>query len=230
MSGYGRLIATDKPKLRGIGELASLYGGIEYDRSKIEDVFQNATSKKYQELQNANKRATDQYYDRSAINQNSVLDAMRMGRVESQNTQGNQAVSDANMMTTMLANTQATAGDNLLLAQNQNVLDDKEQTEVAMNTREALAYSNEVKLGIGTLSANIYSSDVQKYAAQLGYNGMVQAANTTAWAMMASSAGSYRGSAADKNVTADLQWLWLHDPDAESRAFTWAKLQAETDK
>lgn len=190
---YGSLIGVDNPNLRGAEEISKLYGGILYDRDKIQSIFQDATAQKYNQLRKDAQQVSNKYYDRLSAQGNQMQQTLMQDRAASTRNGTSQGMRQANALASMLGLSQQTSQDNLALAEEEWGLANKQRTEEAQNVKDALQYSNEVKLGIGALSSNIYASDVQKYAAQLGYNAQIQAANTAASAQMAAIHASRSG-------------------------------------
>ena len=199
---YGTPVKATDRGLMSTQDLAVKYGNVDYDRDAIEGVFQGAVDAEYAAKNKEYTRSANQYYNRLATSQNAYLDAMRkqagLQAVQSGASQGMQA---ANQLSGMLGMSQQTSLDATTLAQQQRALADQQAAAQSAATKEALTYANQQKLALGTLGANIYATDAQKYAAELGYNAAVSAANTAASAQGYTADQALQGTTynADKN-------------------------------
>lgn len=183
--------ATDRALL-GAEDLAAKYGNIDYDRGAIENIFQGAVGKEYDAKQNEYGRSASQYTNRLAQSQNSYLDAMRkQAALNSVQSGASRGMNAANELSAMLGMSQQTSADATELAHQQRALIDQRAAAEAAATREALTYANQQKLALGTLGANVYATDAQKYVGELGANAQLEAANTAA---------SAQGYAADQGL------------------------------
>ena len=189
---YGTPVKATDRGLMSTQDLAAKYGNVDYDRDAIEGVFQGAVDAEYAAKNKEYTRSANQYYNRLATSQNAYLDAMRkqagLQAVQSGASQGMQA---ANQLSGMLGMSQQTSLDATTLAQQQRALADQQAAAQSAATKEALTYANQQKLALGTLGANIYATDAQKYVGELGANSQIEVANTGA---------SAQGYVADKGL------------------------------
>jgi hypothetical protein len=178
----GQLTSQQRAGLMGAESLSALYGNIDYDRSAIEGIFNAATDAEFAAKQAAYDRSANKYYDKLGTSQNAYLDAMRRSRAGAITSGVNAGIQNAQELSALLGMSQQTAADATQLAQDQRALSDQYAAAKAGNAQKALEYANATKLQLGTLGANVYGVDAQQYAAELGHNAQVQAANTAAGA------------------------------------------------
>lgn len=175
---YGATMPAQRAQLKGIEELAALYGNITYDQSAIEAIFNAATDKQYEASRKAYERSAQDYYKNIAVAQNTSLEALR--KSQAIQSGANAGMQNANALSAILGISQTAAPDALTLAQEYRALEDEYAAALAANTKESLEYANTVKQALATLGATIYGVDAQQYASELGYNAQVTAANTAA--------------------------------------------------
>lgn len=194
--------ATDRERL-GAASLAAQYGNIDYDRQGIEDVFQKSVDATGAMKQKEYERSANQYYNRQAQSQNAYLGAMRKANAQAVSSGAARGMQSANELSALLGISQQTSLDNTTLAQDQRGLIDKLAADKAAATQKALEYANATKMGLGTLDANLYATDAQKYAAELGAKSQVDSANTAASAqeVAAQQARSGQEYTADQNLS-----------------------------
>ena len=186
---YGTAINPTDRKLMDIGQISSQYGNINYDQDTIEGIYRQATDAKYAAQRADYQRTANQYYSKLGTAQNALLDTLRKNNAQAVASGASRGMSAATQLSSILGMSQQTAGDALLLAQEERALTDKHAAEQAQNTRDALEYANQQKMAVGTLGANLYATDANKYIGELGQKATIDAANTSA---------SATGYAADK--------------------------------
>ena len=177
---YGKPVDAKDRSVHSAANMSTLYGGVDYDRQAIQDVFRDATDKEYAAKQATYNRTQNQYYNRLATSQNSYIDAMRKSNAQAVMSGAGRGVQAANQLSTLLGLSQQTSGDNTMLTQEGRQLGYDHAAAQAANVRDALQYANEQKLALGSLSQQHYATDAQKYAAELGANAAVATANTAA--------------------------------------------------
>jgi hypothetical protein len=173
-------VSAPNPVLMGIEELAAKYGGITYNQDEILKIFNDAAKAAYEADQSSKQQEIDNYT--RGIGQAARAMGQEMARSRASGVMGNanaglNAASDLNAMTTF---EQATAEDTLTLLQEYFQLEQQYHAALAQNTQDALEYANEIKQAMATIATQLYGADVQKYAAQLGYNAAIEEANVAA--------------------------------------------------
>lgn len=198
---YGTTMEAKDRAAKSAADLAALYGGINYDQNAIEKIYKDATAADYAARKQDYNNTANQYYNRMALSQNSYLDAQRKANASAVMSGATRGMQNAAQLSTVLGLSQQSSLDNTKLAQDARLLSDQENAAYAKNTSDALTYANTVKQSLGTLSANEYATDAQKYAAELGYNAAVSAANTAASAQGYTADQALQGTTynADKN-------------------------------
>ena len=189
---YGTPVNAQDRQLRGAEALAAKYGDVDYNRSAIEGIFNNATNAEYATKRKENKNTELLYAKKVSQNQNAYLDAMRRQYASNAVQSGaNQGMQAANQLSAMMGMNEMSSMDASKQAQAYQLLADKEAQARTANAKTALEYSNAQKMALGTLDSNLYSVDAQKYAAELAANAQVGVANTAA---------SAQGYAADQGL------------------------------
>lgn len=189
MTGASQAIKS--PVLQDAKTLAAKYGGVNYETAPIEAVFQKSASAANDVSQKAYDRSSAQYANRLGQSQNSYLDAMRKSNAAAISSGASKGMQNANALSAMLGLSQQSSADNTLLTQEQRALGDKYAAAQAKATQDALQYSDTQKMALGSLGANLYGTDTQAYAAGIGGDAQIQAANAAATA--AASAGANYG-------------------------------------
>lgn len=177
---YGKYVDPTDRELMDINKLSSQYGNINYDQGAIENIYRQATDAKYAAQRADYQRTANQYYSKLGTAQNALLDTLRKNNAQAVASGASRGMSAATQLSSILGMSQQTAGDALLLAQEERALTDKQAAEQAQNTRDALEYANQQKLAMGTLGANLYATDANKYIGELGQRATVEAANVGA--------------------------------------------------
>lgn len=182
---------TNKVSDMGLGELYEL----DYDRDKIEQVFNQGTDAQYALMQKENQIAENQYANQTFANQQSAIEALRQQR-NSQIASGMaRGLNAAQEQGTILGLQQESQSGALELANARQLEADKIAAEYANNVIKALQEANSVKQAMAEVGAKLYEADMlgytgelsaaaqmdanasDRYGYDLGYEGTVYAAN-----------------------------------------------------
>lgn len=154
--------------LGGIG-LGDLYE-LDYDRNKIEGIFNQGTDAQYALMQKENRIAENQYANNQFANQQSAIESLRQQR-NSQIASGMaRGLNAAQEQGTILGLQQEGMSGALELANQRQLEADKIAAEYANNVVKALQEANSVKQAMAQVGAQLYEADM------LGYTGELSAA------------------------------------------------------
>lgn len=154
-----------KEDLHGIG-LGDLYG-LDYDRDKIESIFNNATDKKYEVMKRENEIAQNQYANNQFANQQSAIESLRAQRNEQIASGMARGLNAAQEQGTILGVQQESAAGALELANKQQLAADQIAAEYAENVIKALQEANSVKQAMANVSSALYEADMMGYTGEL---------------------------------------------------------------
>lgn len=154
-----------KEDLHGIG-LGDLYG-LDYDRDKIESIFNNATDKKYEVMKRENEIAQNQYANNQFANQQSAIESLRAQRNEQIASGMARGLNAAQEQGTILGVQQESAAGALELANKQQLAADQIAAEYAENVIKALQEANSVKEAMANVSSALYEADMMGYTGEL---------------------------------------------------------------
>lgn len=183
----------------GLGQIYDL----DYDRDKIEQVFNQGTDAQYALMQKENQIAQNQYANNMFANQNSAIEALRQQRNEQISSGMARGLNAAQEQGTILGLQQDATAGALELANEQQLAADKVAAAYAENAISALQEANAVKQAMAGIAAQLYEADM------LGYTGEL-----SAMAQMDANASDRYGSelgyegtkyAADKNYEAAIR-------------------------
>ena len=209
---------TNKVSNMGLGELYEL----DYDRDKIEQVFNQGTDAQYALMQKENQIAENQYANQQFANQQSAIESLRQQRnsqIASGMARGLNAAQEQGTILGLQQDSQAGA---LELANQRQLEADKIAAEYANNVTKALQEANAVKQAMAQVGATLYEADmlgytgelsamaqmdanaVNKYGYDLGYEGTVYSADKNYDGIVYKANKDYEGTkyAADKNYQA----------------------------
>lgn len=187
-NSYNMSITPNKPTLRGIDTnydssgqtnqggigLGDLYQ-LDYDRNKIEQIFNQGTDAQYALMQKENQIAQNQYANNQFANQQSALETLRQQR-NSQIASGMaRGLNAAQEQGTVLGLQQEAASGALELANQQQLQADKIAAEYASNVSKALQEANSVKQAMAQVAAQMYEADMLGYTGELNYAGQMDA-------------------------------------------------------
>ena len=157
---------TNKVSNMGLGDLYEL----DYDRNKIEQVFNQGTDAQYALMQKENRIAENQYANNQFASQQSAIESLRQQR-NSQIASGMaRGLNAAQEQGTILGVQQNAASGALELANQRQLEADKIAAEYASNVAKALQEANSVKQAMAQVGAQLYEADM------LGYTGELSAA------------------------------------------------------
>lgn len=154
--------------LGGIG-LGDLYE-LDYDRNKIESIFNQGTDAQYALMQKENRIAENQYANNQFANQQSAIETLRQQRNEQIASGMARGLNAAQEQGTILGAQQQGAAGALELANARQLEADKIAQEYANNVAKALQEANSVKQAMAQVGAQLYEADM------LGYTGELSAA------------------------------------------------------
>lgn len=154
--------------LKGIG-LGDLFE-LDYDRDKIEQIFNQGTDAQYALMQKENQIAQNQYANNQFANQQSAIDTLRQQRNQQIASGMARGLNAAQEQGTILGVQQDAMSGALELANARQTEADRIAAEYAQNVIDALKEANSVKEAIANVSAQLYEADM------LGYTGELSAA------------------------------------------------------
>lgn len=180
---YSLSITPANPNLRGISDnfsndgqtnlqgygLGDVYE-LDYDRNKIEGIFNQGTDAKYALMQKENRIAENQYANNQFANQQSAIETLRQQRNKQIASGMARGLNAAEEQGTILGVQQTGASGALELANNRQLEADKIASEYANNVSKALQEANSVKEAMASVAAQLYEADM------LGYTGELNAA------------------------------------------------------
>ena len=156
---------TGKTNLGGTG-LGDLYE-LDYDRNKIESIFNEGTDAQYALMQKENQIAQNQYANNQFANQQSALNTLRAQRNEQIASGMARGLNAAQEQGTVLGLQQESAAGALELANQQQLEADKIAAEYASNVSKALQEANSVKQAMAQVAAQMYEADMLGYTGEL---------------------------------------------------------------
>ena len=165
-----------RASLRSAEELAKLYGNITFDEDVIRSKFDQATKAEYARKRKEYEQTEDQFYNRLFGTQSTALDTIRRANASAISSGAAKGMQAANELSAILGLQQESVDDSTKLAQERNLLMDKEAEAYTKNVVDALAKANEIKLALGTLGSNIYAADTQFDVATMQYLAQLDAA------------------------------------------------------
>lgn len=155
----------------GLGDIF----GLDYDRNKIEQIFNEGTDAQYALMQKENQIAQNQYANNQFANQQSAIESLRSQRNEQIASGMARGLNAAQEQGTILGLQQEAATGALELANNQQLEADKIAAEYADNVAKALQESNAVKQAMAQVAAQLYEADMLGYTGELSYLGQMDA-------------------------------------------------------
>lgn len=150
----------------GLGDIYQL----DYDRNKIEQIFNQGTDAQYALMQKEAQVAENNYANQQFQNQFNTMEALRAQRNEQIASGMARGLSAASDQATALGIQQEAMNGALELAQNRQMQADQIAAEYAQNVVKALQEANSVKTAMAQVAANLYEADM------LGYTGELSAA------------------------------------------------------
>lgn len=162
---------TNKVSNTGLGQLYEL----DYDRNKIESIFNEGTDAQYALMQKENQIAQNQYANNQFANQQSALNTLRAQRNEQIASGMARGLNAAQEQGTVLGLQQESAAGALELANQQQLEADKIAAEYAANVSKALQEANSVKQAMAQVAAQMYEADMLGYTGELSANAQMDA-------------------------------------------------------
>lgn len=162
---------TNKVSNTGLGPLYEL----DYDRNKIESIFNEGTDAQYALMQKENQIAQNQYANNQFANQQSALNTLRAQRNEQIASGMARGLNAAQEQGTVLGLQQEGAAGALELANQQQLEADKIAAEYASNVSKALQEANSVKQAMAQVAAQMYEADMLGYTGELSANAQMDA-------------------------------------------------------
>lgn len=150
----------------GLGDIYQL----DYDRNKIEQIFNQGTDAQYALMQKQAQVAENNYANQQFQNQFNTMEALRAQRNEQIASGMARGLSAASDQAVALGVQQEAMNGALELAQNRQMQADQIAAEYAQNVVKALQEANSVKTAMAQVAANLYEADM------LGYTGELSAA------------------------------------------------------
>ena len=171
-------ISAKRPELMSAAKLAKLYG-LDYDYENMYNTLMKSVDRGYDVRYADQGIAEGKYYDNAATAQNTLLDTLRQQQSQAILAGTNRGMQAANALSSMLGVSQEFAQAATQLAQDRGKLAKEYAAAQASAGKSALDMYNAMGADLGELSKSIYSSDASNYAAELGYNSDVNAANAS---------------------------------------------------
>ena len=169
-------IPIKRASLLSAEELARLYGNITFDEDVIRSKFDKATQAEYARKRKEYEQTEDQFYNRLFGTQSTALDTIRRANASAISSGAAKGMQAANELSAILGLQQESVDDSTKLAQERNLLMDKEAEAYTKNVVDALAKANEIKLALATLGSNIYAADTQFDVGTMQYLAQLDAA------------------------------------------------------
>jgi hypothetical protein len=147
----------------GLGQIYDL----DYDRDKIEQVFNQATDAQYALTKKENQIAQNQYANNMFANQQSAVEVLRQQRNEQISSGMARGLNAAQEQGTILGLQQDATAGALELANQQQLATDKVAAAYAENAISALQEANSVKQAMAGIAAQLYEADMLGYTGEL---------------------------------------------------------------
>lgn len=147
----------------GLGQIYDL----DYDRDKIEQVFNQATDAQYALTKKENQIAQNQYANNMFANQQSAIETLRQQRNEQISSGMARGLNAAQEQGTILGLQQDATAGALELANQQQLAIDKVAAAYAENAISALQEANSVKQAMAGIAAQLYEADMLGYTGEL---------------------------------------------------------------
>ena len=187
-NSYQMKVTPNQPGIRGISDnydnsgqnnqggygLGDIYQ-LDYDRNKIEQIFNQGTDAQYALMQKENQIAQNQYANNQFANQQSALETLRQQRNNQIASGMARGLNAAQEQGTVLGLQQEAASGALELANQQQLQADKIAAEYASNVSKALQEANSVKQAMAQVAAQMYEADMLGYTGELNYAGQMDA-------------------------------------------------------
>ena len=171
----GAAVKVPGNELMGL-KLGDLYG-INYDMNSIKGIFDKATKEQYKVLDKQYANTEKKFYDNMFGAQQTALDTIRKSNASAVATGASRGMQAANELSAVLGMQQGSTVEATQLAQDRNLLNDKQQAAMAQNAVTALTQSNQSRQAIGGLDASKYAADTQFDVGQMDYYARIDAAS-----------------------------------------------------
>jgi len=165
-----------QPELRGIDTMGDLYG-ITYDQDTIRGKFDKATQKEFARKDKEYGITEDKFSDHLYGTQISALDSIRRNAAEAMATGASRGMQSANELSAVLGLTQEGAAGATELAQERNLLKDREAEAYTQNVVEAMQRSNELRQALAGLDSQLYATDTQFAVGEMDQHARIHAAD-----------------------------------------------------
>ena len=191
-----------EPILRDAATLAELYG-LDYDYDSILNTLTKTVDTSYTARRADQDVAENKYYDNTANAQDTLASMLAQQQSQAIQQGTNKGMQAANALSSMLGVSQQFAGGATQLAQDRVQIGREYQASLAKAGENALGTYNTMGQQLGTLSHQLYSDEMSRYAADVDYNAAIAAANASAAAAADQAQAQY--SSALANSIADIQ-------------------------
>lgn len=159
------------PTIRSAADLNAQLGlDFTYDRDEIYNIYKDATEAAYNVDLAQQRNAEKGYYANMAAAQDTAIDTIRGQYGEAIASGASKGMQAANILSTVLGTSQASAEQATQLAQDRQALGAQYAAQVKADAKDALQYANEVGNQLAGLSHQFYNDDIQSQTAQLSYN------------------------------------------------------------
>jgi hypothetical protein len=155
----------------GLGEIFQL----DYDRNKIEQIFNQGTDAQYALMQKEAQVAENNYANQQFQNQFNTIESLRAQRNEQIASGMARGLNAASDQATALGVQQEAMNGALELAQNRQMQADQIAAEYAQNVVKALQEANAVKQAMAGVAGTLYEADMLGYTGELSALGQLDA-------------------------------------------------------
>lgn len=163
------------PTTRAATDMAKLHG-IDYNQDNIRNTLDDATKAKYANLDTEYARSLRDHYNMSARSADDLYKAINTGDRAATISGATGGTSLAEQLMAMQTSADATAAGGLELQQARTDLAREEGAEVAENASKALTMYNDLGINLATMSARELEALAETYAADIGYEATIKAA------------------------------------------------------
>lgn len=165
---YNNYTPTPTATLRTGSDLAKNLG-IDYNEKSILNKFNRATDEQYGVLDKQYTETENKFYDQMYGQQSTALDTIRKSQAQAIATGASRGLQMSNELSSMLGLQQESVAGATQLAQDRNLLNDKEGAAKALNAKSALETYNNLGLQMGTQAGNLYAADTEQNVGLMSY-------------------------------------------------------------
>ena len=165
---------VERPELRGT-DIGDLYG-LTYDKDAIRGKFDAATKAEFDRKRKEYAGTEAQYAGHMHDTQRTALDSLRQDRSQAVATGATRGMQAAQELSTVLGLGQEGVEGATELAQQRNLLADREAEAYTQNVVEALSEANRLSEVMGQLDTQAYAADTQFGVGEMDHHARIQQA------------------------------------------------------